>query len=176
MAMLCDMDWQEMGWISASSSLSGDFGYVKHQKFDPALMAFGPVLGIRAIVVQTRCKREVFMGVSDACTEDNLFLQHSLYFIAATAVNVVATTLICARLLHMKFHLLRLDQSTERFGRGAAYNRITMILIESALPSTAVGLSCAVLSVVRRTGYWYFARRLWTPAIVCFKFSFQVEC
>jgi hypothetical protein len=81
-------------------------------------------------------------------------------------VNVVATILICTRLLVMKRRQLNLDNSPERFVRGAVYNRITMILIESALPSTAVGLSCGILSLVRRTGYWYFARRLWTPVVV----------
>ncbi|KAH6901836.1 hypothetical protein BKA70DRAFT_1521390 [Coprinopsis sp. MPI-PUGE-AT-0042] len=121
-------------------------------------------LGIKAIVVQTQCRREVLIGFPDACNEEDLFLHHSLYFVAATIVNVVSTTLICIRLLHMKHRILNMDQSTDRFGRGASYNRITMILVESALPSTAVGVSCGIFSLVNRSGYWYFARRLWTPA------------
>jgi hypothetical protein len=66
------------------------------------------------------------------------------YFIASISVSVVATGLICYRLLSFKKRVERALGECQ-LGSEVPYVGISAILIESALPYTIFGLACTVL-------------------------------
>jgi hypothetical protein len=87
----------------------------------------------------------------------------------ATSVNIVATTLICVRLLRMKQKVGKIDTSTVRLGGSIPYTKVTMVLIESALPFTVMGISTGIIALVKTPAAyyaWIFVSRLWTMASV----------
>ncbi|KAH6901835.1 hypothetical protein BKA70DRAFT_1157475 [Coprinopsis sp. MPI-PUGE-AT-0042] len=121
-------------------------------------------LGILAIVSSARC---AFVPKNNFCVERGFELHRGLYFLFATSVNVVATTLICIRLLRMKRRVEKMDSSTERLGGTIPYTRVTMVLVESALPFTVMGISTGIIALVKTpSSYyaWIFVSRLWTMA------------
>lgn len=127
---------------------------------------FLQALGILAIVSSARC---AFVPKNHFCVERGFELHRGLYYLFATSVNVVATTLICVRLLRMKRRVEKMDSSTERLGGSIPYTRVTMVLIESALPFTAMGVSTGIIALVKTPAAyyaWIFVSRLWTMASV----------
>jgi hypothetical protein len=123
-------------------------------------------LGILAIVSNARC---AFIQKNNFCIERDFELHCGLYYLFATSANVVATTLICVRLLRMKRKAEKMDTSIVRLGGSIPYTRVTMLLIESALPLTVMGISTGIIALVKAPAAyyaWIFVRRLWTVASV----------
>ncbi|KAH6908852.1 hypothetical protein BKA70DRAFT_1222432 [Coprinopsis sp. MPI-PUGE-AT-0042] len=69
------------------------------------------------------------------------------YYISSISVNVIATTLICFRLLSFKRKMEK-TLGAYRLTSEIPYLRIASILIESALPFTIFGVACAVSSAL----------------------------
>ena len=123
-------------------------------------------MGILAIVSSARC---AFVPKTHFCVERGFELHRGIYFLLATSVNVVATTLICIRLLRMKHQVEKANSSTEKFGGSLPYTKVTMVLIESALPFTVMGISTGIIALVKTSASyyaWIFVSRLWTISSV----------
>lgn len=73
------------------------------------------------------------------------------YFIVSAAGNLCSTSLICYRLIRMDTKMRKLfhdgPDSLERVNT-VLYSRISMVLIDSALPFALFGVACAVISQV----------------------------
>ncbi|KAH6913429.1 hypothetical protein BKA70DRAFT_721415 [Coprinopsis sp. MPI-PUGE-AT-0042] len=129
------------------------------------------VFGILTILRNVVCVDEPTASppIRGLCKTSNIgLLQLGVYYLFATSVNMLATTLICVRLLRMKRLVDKISASstTERMG-GSPYSRVTMILMESALPFTVLGILSAVFALVdtdRARHARIFTGRLWYTA------------
>ncbi|KAH6907507.1 hypothetical protein BKA70DRAFT_1427886 [Coprinopsis sp. MPI-PUGE-AT-0042] len=70
------------------------------------------------------------------------------YFFLSSGVNITATALICLRLARMDSKMRKLSEDATYLQSAASYSRISLILIESALPFTVFGLAAAAISQV----------------------------
>lgn len=68
------------------------------------------------------------------------------YFFLSSGVNISATGLICFRLARMDTKMRKLTEDAPYLRKTTPYSRISMILLESALPFTLFGLACAAIS------------------------------
>jgi hypothetical protein len=96
-------------------------------------------------------------------------IYRGLYYLSATSVNLAATTLICLRLWRTKRQMDKVGLSEMRVVEPVPYVRLTVVLLESALPFTVVGVSTAVLAFVvtdAASSALIFSSRLWTVASV----------
>ncbi|KAH6902148.1 hypothetical protein BKA70DRAFT_1435306 [Coprinopsis sp. MPI-PUGE-AT-0042] len=69
-------------------------------------------------------------------------------FAMSVGVNIVTTAMITARLLLMERNMHRITSRSPTFKAGLPYRQIIALLLESALPFTAIGVVAAVLSGV----------------------------
>ncbi|KAH6901893.1 hypothetical protein BKA70DRAFT_1405251 [Coprinopsis sp. MPI-PUGE-AT-0042] len=116
------------------------------------------------------------------CKNHGSTLHRGLYYFVATSVNLTATLLICVRLLCAKRWMKRVLGSaagssnssdaatitTERVGDPVVpYTRIAIVLIESALPFTLLGIAAAIVASINTSLANYariFTSQLWTMA------------
>ncbi|KAH6901899.1 hypothetical protein BKA70DRAFT_1521556 [Coprinopsis sp. MPI-PUGE-AT-0042] len=113
------------------------------------------------------------------CKNHGVTLHRGLYYLVATSVNLTATVLICIRLLRTGRWMKRVLGSegisssndaatTERVGdQVVPYTRVAIVLIESALPFTMLGIAAAIVAFVDTTPANHaliFSSRLWTMA------------
>ncbi|KAH6901888.1 hypothetical protein BKA70DRAFT_1435491 [Coprinopsis sp. MPI-PUGE-AT-0042] len=109
------------------------------------------------------------------CKNHGLLLHRGLYYLFATIVGATATILICVRLFRTKVRMEKImghtttnstTTATMRLGGPLIpYNRIIMVLMESALPFTLLGIVTAALTISdidSAEGVRLFSYRLWT--------------
>jgi hypothetical protein len=131
------------------------------------------VVGILTILHAVLCEDEPTSSsfTTGLCNTSDVGLLHlGLYYLIATSVNLVATTLICVRLVRMKHLVNKLSASSPIENPGESpYSRVTAILLESALPFTLLGILSSVVAFVDTSGAKdarIFAGRMWTIASV----------
>lgn len=167
--MLCDLDRQTLARPGSSSDVHGVSWCVILTFLLLSNLIHSHIgLGLLTLVTYVRC--EGFLREGACGGQSNVFNQ-GMYYVVATSVNVTATTLICFRLLQMKRKLASTARLPGSFGGGGPYGRISMILIESALPFTIVGVLCSILAFVGPDPPWFFVSRLWTMASVSSVFT-----
>ncbi|KAH6901833.1 hypothetical protein BKA70DRAFT_1435446 [Coprinopsis sp. MPI-PUGE-AT-0042] len=146
----CYVIWMERWWIGLAPLF-------------PYLISIA--VGTLNIVSSAICD-----GVNPAhsiCFNNSISVYRGLYYLAATGVNLTATSLICLRLWRMKRQVDKAGISGRRTVEPVPYVKLTMVLIESALPFTALGISTAVLAFVdtpAANDARIFSSRLWTIA------------
>ncbi|KAH6901901.1 hypothetical protein BKA70DRAFT_1405255 [Coprinopsis sp. MPI-PUGE-AT-0042] len=127
-------------------------------------------VGIVNVVSNALCTSRDMTNM--VCRNDGVTVHRGLYYLVATSVNLSATVLICVRLLRVKQEMNRALGSsiptTERVWASAVpYTRVTMLLMESALPFTLLGIAAAILTFVNSDSAQkaqIFTNRMWTMA------------
>ncbi|KAH6901834.1 hypothetical protein BKA70DRAFT_1307580 [Coprinopsis sp. MPI-PUGE-AT-0042] len=110
------------------------------------------------------------------CVEKGTELYRGLYYLIATSVNVMSTSLICGRLVFMKRRIERLASPAP-----LPYTRVTSLLLESALPFTVVGLLTGITALANTREAYHgliFASRVWTvsSALAAQSIIYRVIC
>jgi hypothetical protein len=168
-----------MDWVGASASIYCVLRFVLFLFSNQCLTAYFryTAVGILTILRAVLCDDEPksLSPTNGLCNTSGVGLLHlGLYYLIATSVNLVATTLICVRLVRMKHLVNKLSAASPIENSGdSPYSRVTAILLESALPFTVLGILSSVVAFVDTNGANHariFASRMWTIANTCLFF------
>ncbi|KAH6901897.1 hypothetical protein BKA70DRAFT_1521554 [Coprinopsis sp. MPI-PUGE-AT-0042] len=143
----------------------------------PLLPYAASIVGILDVVSNALCLGRDPNNV--ICKNHGVALHRGLYYLAATSVNLAATVLICIRLLRTRRWMKRVlgsedtsnseDAATTELVGGPVvpYTRVAIVLIESALPFTLLGIAAAIVAFANTrsaNNAHIFASRLWNMA------------